>query len=156
MGKVVVDLKEASSSERAEAEFKSAPSYRLPLAVSLQCMVLRRLLSCTTSIEQHLRTMSSSHSRPHSPPTPSSPSSPPSKRARLSPSTAVDTTPVASTSTLPYGDGLHLAPMVRIGTLPMRLLGEFSLSSSGVGDKLTGGHGTKPSSMVRHWSGAQK
>lgn len=30
---------------------------------------------------------------------------------------------------LPYDTGMHLAPMVRIGTLPVRLIGETSSSS---------------------------
>jgi hypothetical protein len=71
-----------------------------------------------------LRTMSSTPTRSHSPPTPPPAQSPPAKRIRLDPPAAG---PVASTSALPYGDGLHLAPMVRIGTLPVRLLGAFAL-----------------------------
>lgn len=34
-------------------------------------------------------------------------------------------TPRKRTSQLPYHTGMHLAPMVRIGTLPLRLIGEF-------------------------------
>lgn len=78
------------------------------------------------------RTMATS-SRAHSPSTPPNAADEPSaKRVRLSsPSPpvapaavpATTTAPVASTSALPYGMGLHLAPMVRIGTLPTRLLG---------------------------------
>lgn len=61
--------------------------------------------------------------RAHSPPTPPSiPEEPASKRIKLS-----SLPPVASTSALPYGKGLHLAPMVRIGTLPTRLLGQYTL-----------------------------
>ncbi|GAA5921322.1 hypothetical protein JCM3775_002991 [Rhodotorula graminis] len=69
--------------------------------------------------------------RSHSPPsTPASPSSTSpdsqhrnSKRIKLD--HAVDTDSLAPTKrkrTLPYAHGLHLAPMVRIGTLPVRLV----------------------------------
>lgn len=34
-------------------------------------------------------------------------------------------TPRKRTSQLPYDTGIHLAPMVRIGTLPVRLIGEL-------------------------------
>ncbi|GAA5909689.1 tRNA-dihydrouridine(20) synthase (NAD(+)) [Sporobolomyces salmoneus] len=55
-------------------------------------------------------------SRSASPSTPSSDEPPRSKRPRLaSPSSS-------SASSLPYDVGMHLAPMVRIGTLPTRLL----------------------------------
>lgn len=63
--------------------------------------------------------------RSHSPPTSDSNDYEPlTKRMRMtSPSTSIN--PIASTSKLPYDKGLHLAPMVRIGTLPTRLLGEL-------------------------------
>ena len=61
--------------------------------------------------------------RAHSPPTPPNDAAePPAKRARVASPPPVQASPVASTSALSYGTGLHLAPMVRIGTLPTRLL----------------------------------
>jgi hypothetical protein len=110
---------------------------------------------------------------PHSPPTPtasSSLSSPaPSsasgvKRARLDTVQQIHA-PVASTSKLPYDRGLHLAPMVRIGTLPVRLLcqshtqGDDDASLSLLVHSLTPrsrGSMLQPSSTAQNWSGAQK
>lgn len=63
--------------------------------------------------------------RAHSPPTPPSLcEEPAAKRVKVS-----SVPPVASTSALPYGKGLHLAPMVRIGTLPTRLIGKYTLAT---------------------------
>lgn len=76
---------------------------------------VRHLQNITTPA----RTMSTTPlARPHSPPTPPNVDSAERawKRHR------VNEPPVASTSRLPYDKGLHLAPMVRIGTLPVRLL----------------------------------
>ncbi|KAM0751291.1 FMN-linked oxidoreductase [Meredithblackwellia eburnea MCA 4105] len=71
----------------------------------------------------------SSTSRAHSPPTPPGSDDDQSRVAKRVKLAEEDDSkedkvhvPVASTSTLPYGTGLHLAPMVRIGTLPTRLL----------------------------------
>ncbi|KAK4700769.1 tRNA-dihydrouridine synthase 2, partial [Phenoliferia sp. Uapishka_3] len=84
----------------------------------------------------------STPARSHSPPTPPASSEPSAKRVRLT-SPALDlepaTNPVASTSALPYGTGLHLAPMVRIGTLPTRLLCKSSIRSLEYGAELVWG-----------------
>lgn len=75
-------------------------------------------------------TMASTRSR--SPPTPLEDLDEPSaKRQRLEEAAPVvqvnsveaEKFPTKRKRTLPYGVGMHLAPMVRIGTLPMRLLG---------------------------------
>ena len=96
---------------------------------------LSKQLTATSSSAKYLftlATMSSTHSAAPTPPAQASarsrspPSSPegPSKRAKLDDAPGVQATaqPTASTSKLPYSKGLHLAPMVRIGTLPNRLL----------------------------------
>ncbi|ORY57095.1 hypothetical protein BCR35DRAFT_355514 [Leucosporidium creatinivorum] len=75
-----------------------------------------RSISSWTRLLITYRTMST---RSHSPPSLPTPLSPPAKRQRLqSPPSSVANVQAE----LPYADGLHLAPMVRIGTLPMRLL----------------------------------
>ena len=99
-------------------------------------MQLRPLLSCLKCYSAYpftTRAMSSI-TRPRSPSPPPSPHShshshstslseqPQSKRQRLNPTT--------TRKTLPYEKGMHLAPMVRIGTLPTRLLGTLSPSPS--------------------------
>lgn len=80
-----------------------------------------------------LARMSSTYSAAPTPPTTarsrSPPSSPEPSNKRLKLDTEVVKTPApaqpkASTSKLPYSKGLHLAPMVRIGTLPTRLMCE--------------------------------
>lgn len=79
---------------------------------------LRRLFSRLMS--------TTTRTRSPSPSTPQSDDAPLSKRPRLStpPTTTTTTTREEEVVVydLPYSVGMHLAPMVRIGTLPMRLL----------------------------------
>ncbi|GAA5844325.1 hypothetical protein JCM11251_001718 [Rhodosporidiobolus azoricus] len=76
------------------------------------------VLPCTSRLlRPAVRAMSTVRS--HSPPTPpSAADEPASKRQRLDENGARK---AVRRRTLPYGQGMHLAPMVRIGTLPMRL-----------------------------------
>lgn len=85
----------------------------------------RPLIRITNSFKPALQTKRMS-TRSHSPPTPNDyeeDEQPLTKRMRMTSPPHPSVNPIASTSKLPYEKGLHLAPMVRIGTLPTRLLG---------------------------------
>ncbi|BGP38286.1 tRNA-dihydrouridine synthase 2 [Rhodotorula kratochvilovae] len=60
--------------------------------------------------------------RSRSPPSPSTPTTEEPAAKRIKVADTPQATPTKRRRTLPYARGLHLAPMVRIGTLPVRLL----------------------------------